>query len=536
MLLTIHWFNPLMWLAYVLLCRDIELACDEKVIKNLDNEQRADYTQVLVSCSKDRHSIAACPLAFGETGVKKRVKNMMNYKKPTFMLMLVAVIACVLLIVCFLTNPKETTMHDIYTHNGYTVMHQQPIELTLSVDKALLPDTIYTSEGYVFEEGEVVAYQTDHTTIYLLEAMLSNESEEQLYFIFDCSYDIANYGSLISPLYVKNEKGVVSNHMSLSSRDLKDGTDTYPEALSVRGQGPGEVMMFYVSKDACKAAKEEIAIQIECNQIYYAKEGYEEEATKLALYEPQEMQPTLAEMTGAFDSYLYIPREDGNYRYERCDVNLSSVTRGKLIYRFTEKADPADVTWEVYALKEYPDLSAVLATTGAEYQYVYQYSPPKRSAPDALEKAIKAGCVVHMDGDVTKGQERWELFVDAVEDGKTSSVQVAMYYTLDQESCSEEYYEANKEDYPALYLFNLMYDEDGYTLKWQEGDKEYVRNYQHLMHYTGEAPTPHATYDTYSRYVLTNDQEVTWEDLQRGMISSQFGDYIDHYTVYVDLE
>ena len=105
LLLTIHWFNPLVWLAYVLLCRDIELACDEKVIKELGNEQRADYTQALVACSVNRRMIAACPLAFGEVGVKDRVKSVMNYKKPAFWGVVLAVIVCVFVAVCFLTNP-----------------------------------------------------------------------------------------------------------------------------------------------------------------------------------------------------------------------------------------------------------------------------------------------------------------------------------------------------------------------------------------------------------------------------------------------
>ncbi len=107
LLLTIHWFNPLIWLAYVLLCRDIELACDEKVIKELGNEQRADYTQALVACSVNRRMIAACPLAFGEVGVKERVKSVMNYKKPAFWIVVMAVIACVVVAVCFLTNPAD---------------------------------------------------------------------------------------------------------------------------------------------------------------------------------------------------------------------------------------------------------------------------------------------------------------------------------------------------------------------------------------------------------------------------------------------
>ena len=111
LLLMIHWFNPLMWLAYVLLCRDIELACDEKVIKELGNEQRGDYTQALVACSVNRRMIAACPLAFGEVSVKERVKSVMNYKKPALWVIIIAVIVCVGVAVCFLTNPKQ----DSYT-------------------------------------------------------------------------------------------------------------------------------------------------------------------------------------------------------------------------------------------------------------------------------------------------------------------------------------------------------------------------------------------------------------------------------------
>ena len=111
LLLMIHWFNHLMWLAYVLLCRDIELACDEKVIKELGNEQRGDYTQALVACSVNRRMIVACPLAFGEVSVKERVKSVMNYKKPAFWVIIISVIVCVGVAVCFLTNPKQ----DSYT-------------------------------------------------------------------------------------------------------------------------------------------------------------------------------------------------------------------------------------------------------------------------------------------------------------------------------------------------------------------------------------------------------------------------------------
>ena len=110
LLLTVYWFNPLMWVAYILLCRDIELACDEKVIAELGNEQRADYTHALVACAVNRRMIAACPLAFGEVGVKDRVKSIMNYRKPTFWIVVTALVVCVAVAVCFLTDPAGTSL------------------------------------------------------------------------------------------------------------------------------------------------------------------------------------------------------------------------------------------------------------------------------------------------------------------------------------------------------------------------------------------------------------------------------------------
>ena len=107
LLLSVYWFNPLLWLAYVLLCRDIELACDEKVIKELDDAGKAAYSEALVHASVSRRMVSACPLAFGETGVKGRVKSVLNYKKPAFWIILVAILCCVAVAVCFLTMPKK---------------------------------------------------------------------------------------------------------------------------------------------------------------------------------------------------------------------------------------------------------------------------------------------------------------------------------------------------------------------------------------------------------------------------------------------
>ena len=108
-LLTIHWFNPLVWVAYILFCRDLELACDESAVKNLTLEQRKNYSYALLSCSMQRRLVTVCPLAFGEVGVKKRVKEILNYKKPSFWILLAAVVVCGIVAVCFLTDPKDGT-------------------------------------------------------------------------------------------------------------------------------------------------------------------------------------------------------------------------------------------------------------------------------------------------------------------------------------------------------------------------------------------------------------------------------------------
>ena len=107
LLLTIYWFNPLCWAAYILLCRDIEMACDEKVVRDMDNYQKAAYSQALLDCNFPRRKIAACPLAFGEVGVKRRVKSVLNYKKPAFWIIVLGIIVCVVVSICFLTDPAD---------------------------------------------------------------------------------------------------------------------------------------------------------------------------------------------------------------------------------------------------------------------------------------------------------------------------------------------------------------------------------------------------------------------------------------------
>ncbi|MCQ2433231.1 MAG: M56 family metallopeptidase, partial [Clostridia bacterium] len=155
LLLTVYWYNPLCWAAYILLCRDIEAACDEKVIRSMGREEKASYSQALLDCSFPRRMLTACPLAFGEVGVKSRVRAVLDYKKPAFWLIVLSVFICLVIAVLFLTDPRTepeqpeipsfgtTMIFDHYhDHSGYEW------GLTLHIEPADFPGTTFRCVSY----------------------------------------------------------------------------------------------------------------------------------------------------------------------------------------------------------------------------------------------------------------------------------------------------------------------------------------------------------------------------------------------------
>ena len=149
-----------------------------------------------------------------------------------------------------------------------------------------------------------------------------------------------------------------------------------------------------------------------------------------------------------------------------------------------------------------------------------------------LEDARIDGCVCFDNGDITEGQKIWDEFVNTTNKQENATVRLAFYYSLDEEQCDPEYYESVKEEYPVLYIQEVTYKDNSYTIRWFEEGKEIKKTYKYLMKYEGEPESETALYESYLRYVLTNDNTVTWEQIWRGMISSQLGDGIDHKVVY----
>lgn len=177
-ILSFYWFNPLCWVAYILLCRDIELACDERVIRDMDRESVAAYSQALLDCSLNRRVIAACPLAFGEVGVKERVKAALSYKKPAFWIIIAAVVVSIVIAVCFMTNPSKklegklgvsmdmaVAEHNEDSERGEFFTYSSKV---FKIDSQRGKTTVYAwvlSEGFSYEDGEVITLYGSSTPV-----------------------------------------------------------------------------------------------------------------------------------------------------------------------------------------------------------------------------------------------------------------------------------------------------------------------------------------------------------------------------------
>lgn len=112
LILSVFWFDPLMWIAYFMICKDIEFACDESVIHRYSLPEKKAYSQALLSCSANRKLVLACPIAFGETAVVGRIRNVLNHKRPGFWIMLVSVLILILCTIGFFTIPVGAQTND----------------------------------------------------------------------------------------------------------------------------------------------------------------------------------------------------------------------------------------------------------------------------------------------------------------------------------------------------------------------------------------------------------------------------------------
>ncbi len=185
--LCIHWFNPLVWVAFILSGKDMEMSCDEAVVRKLGTQIRADYTASLLSLATGKRIIAGMPLAFGEGNTKGRIKNLSKWKKPAVWVVLVAAIVCIVLAVGLLTNPKNDepdTLPLLHSHSyGVVEVTYETSGTSFSmVAQQNTPVYAITDTMQLMSKGEHSS-ENEWTTLGILEETeLTKENFDELFF------------------------------------------------------------------------------------------------------------------------------------------------------------------------------------------------------------------------------------------------------------------------------------------------------------------------------------------------------------------
>ncbi len=241
LLLCIYWFNPLCWLAYIMLCKDIELACDEKVIRNMSFGDKKEYSRVLLSCATQRRLVSVCPLAFGEVGVKERVKSVLNYKKPAFWITMIAIIVCIIVAICFLTNPSKEYQIRVTIPAGSTAAFCYSDEEICSKGNSL---TIANGEG--LGDTEVVLLPVEcreenaYESTYMTPGMpVKMDVEKGAWFKIGVNMQNPTAEDIQVYVSVRNVEVRIASEESGNVPEF-DGTDTNQETIFINPEQPKE--------------------------------------------------------------------------------------------------------------------------------------------------------------------------------------------------------------------------------------------------------------------------------------------------------
>ena len=266
------------------------------------------------------------------------------------------------------------------------------------------------------------------------------------------------------------------------------------------------------------------------------------------------MVPYDTELLGAHGGYIFIPINGETYRYETGDQDITDYTISDLIYEYTEEDIPGEVyEHSVYSILEYPDYSVLYDVSkdqkyGDEFQVFIKYCPTMGVSSDIIDAVLKSGYVIMKDGSVISGKEEWLDFYNMVTEGESATVRIVTIYTLEDDNCSEDLYEAAKYDYPFLFMRELSFDGEkyvtspvhfdgeNYNIEYVEGYDTPEKEWKYLKHFTGKMTADNPIYSGYDRYILVNDENVdSWDDIMMSYASSTGEGYISSEEVFCEL-
>ena len=228
--------------------------------------------------------------------------------------------------------------------------------------------------------------------------------------------------------------------------------------------------------------------------------------------------------------------KDGGSKEYRSIVGIYEVKNWKQM-GYTEEAGETlktGITVKLFGMKVFDNTKTSGVTKDPLGAIGTTNFPTTMSADEMFQKAIEEDFVVMYEFQYVNGEEKWQEFYETVQNGTPATIHLAKYYTMDEVGVSKEYYEANKDEYPKLFLLSLDFDGESYTLTERPGimeEPERVRVYPYLVKLEGKPQSATALFDRYEYYVLVHDETLRWSDIEHGLFSSQMGDYIDHCSV-----
>lgn len=342
-LLAVYWFHPLVWVAYILFCRDVELACDETVLRRIGMDKKKLYSKTLLECSVTNKVIAACPLAFGETGVRQRIKNILSYKKPTIWLTIVAVILCVITVVCFMTNPVNEGYGTGTTETQYT-----EAETVSEENSTIKEDSVYfpTFDNSVerIENGEELTEVLEEPPHLLLRDMLSSRysdfnvsSGNYTWYVVGEEDEVGMVACGAHPMEAaKNvEQLVVPNYNSLDAVTYYAGASVNPDRLTVSSYAISDVGNVDAKPIAQHTIEDISMIELKQNRIYtIIAEWKEDKKAERGFYGEAEYVVVTGDVT-AYEE----PEEMAN---EEDSANETKTPKPEITVAFTEEVNTLD--------------------------------------------------------------------------------------------------------------------------------------------------------------------------------------------------
>lgn len=527
--LTIHWFNPFVWAAFILAGRDMEMSCDEAVIRKLGENVRAEYSASLLNLATGQRMFTGTPLAFGEGNPTGRVRNLAKWKKPALWVVLICLAVCILLAVCLLTDPERP--------------FPGAFEQYLRIDEKAELLSGRSQEEYADAQLKLV-FNGSSGPVQLKLELWYQESSEEAWVLEDaatlqiqdsCEFRIPS-GSTFAVAVTAEEgqhgyadftmtsRGWIMfdkfEHDLLTSPNTKSAdaaasawTVPVPEDTAETAQptetAVGEYQNWAVSTQVHDVTPENLVLTYhsETNDPCYRLPGYSlqrwQDGQWIQLDVGKTWNETLEQVDFAHQS------QPGNGMFIQWD-GIGSLPKGQYLIgqEFCTAADLSQgQRFTVYASFEISGESGGIK--------------PLEDLPELYsgEQAMLDGCLVSRDGEAMENVEAFRAFADSCNRGEAGFFRIVNWYYGEN-----SYYIA----------FDLEFDGSKYTITWLEDGRRQSADFRYLKHFIGVKERENMAYDGYERYVLVNEEKITWQEIYEGLVSSQHGGTVDHMTVFSD--